>query len=101
MAQTITDEQRQTLMKTTMTEGMNAWAYVQSKPKEDQPWVTAGILLCMKEGYGLTVLEVNWAIRDLRRKESQKGSGYTSTSGQLEAIADNSRSTALQTSKLP
>lgn len=28
-------------------------------------------------------------------KESQKGSGYTSTSGQLEAIADNSRSTAL------
>ena len=73
----ITDEQRQTLMKTTMTEGMNAWAYVQSKPKEDQPWVTAGILLCMKEGYGLTVLEVNWAIRDLRRKESQKDSSLS------------------------
>ena len=33
-------------------------------------------------------------------KESQKGSGYTSTSGQLEAIADNSRSTALQSSEL-
>ena len=32
------------------------------------------------------------------KKESQKGSGYTSTSGQLEAIADNSRSTALQSS---
>ena len=30
--------------------------------------------------------------------ESQKGSGYISTSGQLEAIADNSRSTALQSS---
>ena len=32
------------------------------------------------------------------KMESQKGSGYTSTSGQLEAIADNSRSTALQSS---
>ena len=34
------------------------------------------------------------------KMESQKGSGYTSTSGQLEAIADNSRSTALQSSGL-
>ena len=72
MAQTITEEQKQQLQGITLTEGMNAWAYVQSKPEEDQLWTAAGILTCIEKGYGLTVLEVNWAIRDLRRKESHK-----------------------------
>lgn len=69
MAQTITDKQRQHLQGITLTEGQNAWEYVQSKPKEDQAWTAAGILSCIEHGYGLTVLEINWAIRDLRRIE--------------------------------
>lgn len=73
MAQTITEEQRRQLQGITLTEGLNAWEYVQSKTKEDQPWVAAGILTCLEKGYGLTILEVNWAVRDLRRNESHKG----------------------------
>ena len=63
----ITEEQKKLLQSITLTEGENDWAYIQSKPKEDRPWVTAGILSCVEENYGLTILEINWAIRDLRR----------------------------------
>ena len=66
MAQTITDEQRQTLMKTTLQGGQNAWAYTFTRPKDDQPWIAAGILSCMKKGYSLNRLTINWEARDLR-----------------------------------
>ena len=71
----ITEEQKKLLQSITLTEGENAWAYVQSKSKEDHPWVAAGILSCIEKGYGLTVLEVNWATRDLRRTKSKKEIG--------------------------
>ena len=66
MVQTITDEQRQTLMKTTLQGGQNAWAYTLTWPTDDQPWIAAGILSCMKKGLSLNRLTVNWEARELR-----------------------------------
>ncbi len=66
MAQNITEEQRQTLMKTTLQGGQNAWAYTLTWPTDDQPWIAAGILSCMKKGYSLNRLTVNWEARELR-----------------------------------
>ena len=71
MAQTITEEQKQLLQQTTLENGMNAWDYVQSESEADQPWAIAGILSCMKKGYGLTKLEINWEARNLRYAKSQ------------------------------
>ena len=66
MAQAITAEQEQTLKQTTLQEGMNAWDFVQSKPSVDRPWIAAGILSCMKKGYSLNRLTINWEARELR-----------------------------------
>lgn len=60
------DEQKQLLMQTTLTNGMNAWDYIQSQGKEDQPWIAAGILSCMKKGYHLNELMICWETRNLR-----------------------------------
>ncbi len=68
MTPTITDEQKQQLQQVTLKNGMNAWDYVQSQSEEDQLWLTAGILSCMKKGYGLTILEINWETRNIRRE---------------------------------
>lgn len=62
----IGEEQKQQLMATTLQEGMNAWAYVQSKAQADQPWVAVGILTCIKKGYSLNRLTINWEARELR-----------------------------------
>ena len=62
----ITEEQKQQLMATTMDCGRNAWAYTLTWPTDDQPWIAAGILSCMKKGYSLNRLTVNWEARDLR-----------------------------------
>lgn len=68
MTPTITDEQKQQLQQVTLKNGMNAWDYVQSQSEEDQLWLTAGIFSCMKKGYGLTILEINWETRNIRRE---------------------------------
>ena len=44
MAQTITEEQKQLLLQTTLQGGMNAWEYIQSQNEANRPWVAAGIL---------------------------------------------------------
>ncbi len=62
----ITTEMQQQLMTTTLQEGMNAWDYVQSKAQADQPWVAVGILTCIKKGYSLNRLTINWEARELR-----------------------------------
>lgn len=62
----IGEEQKQQLMATTLQEGMNAWDYVQSKAQADQPWVAVGILTCIKKGYSLNRLTINWEARELR-----------------------------------
>lgn len=66
MAQTITDEQKQLLQSITLQGGQNALAYTFTRPEDDQPWVAAGILSCMKKGYSLNRLTINWEARDLR-----------------------------------
>ena len=62
----ITEEKKRQLMATTLQEGLNAWDFVQSKPSVDRPWIAAGILSCMKKGYSLNRLTINWEARDLR-----------------------------------
>ena len=68
MTPTVTEEQKQQLQQVTLKSGVNAWDYVQSQSEEDRPWLTAGILSCMKKGYGLTILEINWETRNIRRE---------------------------------
>ena len=62
----ITSEQQQQLKATTLQDGMNAWDFVQSKVKADQPWIAVGILSCIEKGYSLNRLTINWEARDLR-----------------------------------
>lgn len=62
----ITEEQKIQLQSTSLKSGLNAWDYVQSQSDDDRPWVIAGIFSCMKKGYGLTKLEINWEARNLR-----------------------------------
>jgi len=66
MEQTITEEQKQQLMATTMECGRNAWDYVQSQNEADRPWVAAGILSCMKKGRPLNRLTIYWEVEDLQ-----------------------------------
>lgn len=58
----------ETLKGTTLTNGTNAWEFVQSRPKDAQPWVAQGILSCIEKGYRLDLLMIGWETRDLRRE---------------------------------
>ena len=71
MALTITEEQKQLLQQTMLDNGMTAWEYTLTRPKDSQPWIIAGILSCMKKGYGMTLLEISWEARDLRYAKNQ------------------------------
>lgn len=63
----ITDKQKQQLMATALENGKNAWDYVQSwEPEENQYWIAAGILSCMKKGRPLNRLTIFWEAEDLR-----------------------------------
>ena len=63
----ITEEQKQQLMTTTLTNGTNAWEFVQSRPHDAQPWVARGIQSCIAKGYRLDLLMIGWETRDIRR----------------------------------
>lgn len=63
----IGEEQIETLKGTTLTNGTNAWEFVQSRPQDAQPWVARGILSCIVKGYRLDLLMVGWETRDIRR----------------------------------
>lgn len=67
----ISEEQKQQLMNTTLTDGQNAWDYVESKNEDDRPWVAAGILSCVAHCYGLDRLTINWEARELRYNSSE------------------------------
>ena len=69
MVQNITEDQKELLKATKMEDGTSAWEYVLTKKTESQPWIIAGILSCMKKGYNLNPMVVNWEARDLRYKE--------------------------------
>ena len=68
MTPTITEEEKQLLMTTTMDSGMNAWEFVQSRPQDAQLWVAQGILSCIDKGYRLDLMMIGWETRDLRQK---------------------------------
>ena len=63
----ISEEQKLLLKTTTLTNGTNAWEFIQSRPKDAQPWVTKGILSCIAKGYRLDLLMIGWETRDIRR----------------------------------
>ena len=62
------EKQIETLKTTTLTNGQNAWEFVQSRPQDAQPWVAKGILSCIAKGYRLDFLMIGWETRDIRRE---------------------------------
>ena len=62
----ITIEQVNLLKNTTLQRGENAWDYVLSLSDDTQRWVVAGINSCIKRGYSLDRLTINWETRELR-----------------------------------
>ena len=63
---TVTPEQQQQLMAARLQDGTSAYDYVMSWQEADQPWALAGLLSCIKKGYSLNRLTINWEARDLR-----------------------------------
>ena len=70
MTMDISEEQIEILKATTLTNGQNAWEFVQSRPQDAQPWVAKGILSCLEKGYRLDLLMIGWEMRDIRRNKS-------------------------------
>jgi len=68
MSMKITEEEKLRLQVTTFQGGQNAWDYALTWSEEDRPWIIAGILSCMRKGYNLNPLMVNWEARDLRSR---------------------------------
>lgn len=65
----LSEKQIETLKSTTLTNGQNAWEFVQSRPQDAQPWVAKGILSCIEKGYRLDLLMIGWETRELRYKD--------------------------------
>jgi hypothetical protein len=65
----IGEEQKQQLMATTLTNGTNAWEFVQSRPQDAQSLVAKGVLSCIEKGYRLDLPMIGWEVRDLRRNK--------------------------------
>ena len=63
----LTEKQIELLKSVTLTNGTNAWEFVQSRPQDAQPWVAQGILSCLEKGYRLDLLMIGWETRDIRR----------------------------------
>ena len=72
MTMDISEKQIEILKTTTLTNGQNAWEFVQSRPQAAQPWVAKGILSCIEKGYRLDLLMIGWETRDIRRVQSNK-----------------------------
>jgi len=68
----ISEKQIEILKTTTLTNGQNAWEFVQSRPQDAQPWVVKGILSCIEKGYRLDLLMIGWETRDIRRVQPNK-----------------------------
>ena len=64
----LSEKQIEILKGTILTNGQNAWEFVQSRPQDAQPWVAKGILSCLENGYRLDLLMIGWETRDLRQK---------------------------------
>ena len=69
----LTEEQLQQIQGLTIANDINAWSYVLSCDDDSQYWVALGILSCVKHGYGLNKLVINWETRELRyNRQSRK-----------------------------
>ena len=68
MTMDISEEQIEILKATTLTNGQNAWEFVQSRPQDAQPWVVKGILSCIEKDYRLDLLMIGWETRDIKRE---------------------------------
>lgn len=68
----ISEKQIELLKAATLTNGTNAWEFVQSRPDDAQPWVARGILSCIEKGYRLDLLMIGWETRDIRRNQKRK-----------------------------
>ena len=66
----LTEEQLQQIQGLTIGDDLNAWEYVLSWPEDGQYWIALGILSCVKHGYGLNRLVINWEARNLRYAKS-------------------------------
>lgn len=67
---TINEEQIENLKTTILQDGTTAYDYVMTWPEADQPWALVGVLSCIKKGYSLNRLTINWEARDLRYGKS-------------------------------
>lgn len=67
MTMKLTEKQIELLKSAKLTNGQNAWEFVQSRPEDVRPWVAKGILSCIAKGYRLDLLMIGWETRDLRR----------------------------------
>ena len=67
----LTEKQIELLKTTTLTNGLNAWEFVLSRPQDAQPWVAKGILSCIDKGYRLDLLMIGWETRDFRRENGR------------------------------
>ena len=66
----INEKHIETLKATILQDGTTAYDYVITWPEADQPWAMAGVLSCIKKGYSLNRLTINWEARDLRYGKS-------------------------------
>ena len=56
MTMKLTEKQIELLKSAKLTNGQNAWEFVQSRPEDVRPWVAKGILSCIAKGYRLDLL---------------------------------------------
>ena len=94
MVPTVTEEQKQQLQQTTLTEGENAWDYIQSQSEEDRPWVIAGILSLAKKGLPLNRLTIFWEAEDLRnppKRYERESRQYAPSKELMEKLTEDQK----------
>lgn len=93
MIATITEEQKQQLQGITLTDGRNAWEYVQLFDEEEQPLVAAGILSLQKKGRPINRLTLFWEIEDLRNppKKQKEPCIYPPSQEVMEKLTEEQR----------
>jgi len=68
----LVDAEIEQLQQTAFQGGQNAWEYIKSQRTDIQRWTAISILSCMKKGYSLNKLTINWELRDLRFADNPK-----------------------------
>ena len=66
----ISIESKNLLQMTPLLNGINAWEYVLSRNEHEQFWVAMAVCSCIKNGYGIDQLTINWEARTLRYEDT-------------------------------